>query len=123
MGLDGCCQHGVHQRLQGQQLPALQPQAHPAEQTCTKAGPNGNRQGGAPGKAAVGQVRPGGPEGGGHDRQGAGGKGLVRLQPRQQEHGGEHQPPANTQQTRQQPSQQPQGEIGQQAPQHPGNLG
>ena len=36
---------------------------------------------------------------------------------------GEHQPPANTQQTRQQPSQQPQGEIGQQAPQHPGNLG
>jgi len=91
--------------------------------TRTEAGPNGNRQGGAPGKAAVGQVRPGGPEGGGHDRQGAGGKGLVRFQPRQQEHGGEHQTPANTQQTRQQPSQQPQGEIGQQAPQHPGNLG
>ena len=83
MGLDGGCQYGVHQRLQGQQLPALHPQAHPAEQARTEAGPNGNRQGGAPGKAAIGQVRPGGPESGGHDRQGAGGECLVRFQPRQ----------------------------------------
>ena len=50
-----------------------------AEQACTEACTQHNRQAPAPGKAAVAQVGPGATQGGGHDRQGAGGQGLVRI--------------------------------------------
>ena len=72
-------QSSVHQRLHCEQHPAMQHKPHLAEQACTEACPQHNRQAPAPGKAAVSQVGPCATQGGGHDRQGASGQGLVWI--------------------------------------------